>query len=138
MGEFLGKIEASFKAAMKGEEATQNLIWWWGSIGYFVAFFVADRVVKISNIKFVDVSVSLLMVVYFSWHFYVLKKCAPKKPKLSKEEKRILREEARKILGKKLMRKFFLQESITKWDPIFVALVIDVFAIASFLEYLLR
>ena len=138
MNAFFNKIKISFKAATKGEETVHNMIWWWGFCGYVVAFFIADRIVKISDSRIIDILVSLLMVIYFGWHFYAIRKCAPKKPKLSKEEKKRLREEARKDFGKKLARKFFLQESITKWDPIFIALVIDVFSIATFLQYLIR
>jgi hypothetical protein len=138
MNAFFNKIETSFKAATKGEESVHNMIWWWGVCGYMVAFFIANRIVKVSDSRIIDILVSLLMVIYFGWHFYAIKKCAPKKPKLSKEEKKKLREEARKDFGKRLARKFFLQESITKWDPIFIVLVIDVFSIATFLQYLIR
>ena len=138
MNAFFNKIETSFKAATKGEESVHNMIWWWGVCGYMVAFFIVNRIVKVSDSIIIDIIVSLLMVIYFVWHFYAMRKCAPKKPKLSKEEKKKLREEARKDLGKKLARKFFLQESITKWDPIFIVLVIDVFSIATFLQYLIR
>ncbi len=138
MNAFFNKIETSFKAATKGEESVHNMIWWWGVCGYMVAFFIANRIVKVSDSRAVDIIVSLLMVVYFCWHFYAMRKCAPKKPKLSKEEKKRLREEARKDFDKKLVRKLFLQESITKWDPIFIVLVIDVFSIATFLQYVIR
>ena len=138
MNAFFNKIETSFKAATKGEESVHNMIWWWGVCGYIVAFFFANRIVKVSDSRIIDILVSLLTVIYFVWHFYAMRKCAPKKPKLSKEEKKKLREEARKNFGKKLARKFFLQESITKWDPIFIVLVIDVFSIATFLQYVIR
>ena len=138
MNAFFNKIETSFKAATKGEESVHNMIWWWGVCGYMVAFFIANRIVKVSESRIIDILVSLLMVIYFGWHFYAMRKCAPKKPKLSKEEKKRLREEARKDFDKKLVRKLFLQESITKWDPIFIVLVIDVFSIATFLQYVIR
>jgi hypothetical protein len=138
MNAFFNKIETSFKAATKGEESVHNMIWWWGICGYMVAFFIANRIVKISDSRIIDILVSLLMVIYFGWHFYAMRKCAPKKPKLNKEEKKRLREERRKDFGKRLARKFFLQESITKWDPIFIVLVIDVFSIATFLQYVIR
>jgi len=138
MNAFFNKIETSFKAATKGEESVHNMIWWWGVCGYMVAFFIANRIVKVSDSRIIDILVSLLMVIYFAWHFYAMRKCAPKKPKLSKEEKKRLREERRKDFGKRLARKFFLQESITKWDPIFIVLVIDAFSIATFLQYIIR
>ena len=104
MNEILNRIETSFKAAMRGEELIRRLVWWWGLIGYLVAYFVVDRIIKINNIVFIDVVLSLLTVAYFSWHVYVLKKCSPKKPILSKEEKKRAREESRKDFGKRKQR----------------------------------
>jgi len=138
MNQIFSKIETSFRASMKGEETTNNLIWWWGVIGYFVSYFGADKIVKTSNLRSVDVAVSMIMTVYFIWHIYVLRKCSPKKPQLTKEEKQKIREERRKDLGKKIMRKFFLQESITKWDPVVVTIAIDLFCIANFVSYITR
>lgn len=138
MKEFFFKIEASFKKAMRGEESVQILIWWWGVIGYLVAFFIARKLIRAINFHVADVVISLLMITYFSWHFYVLKKCAPKKPKLTTEEKRRLKEERRREMGKRVMRKLFLQEPITKWDPVLITLVIDVFCVVNFFHYILR
>ena len=138
MNEILSKIETSFKAANKGTESLSCLIYWWGIIGYLVAYFIADRIIKINEVRFVDVAVSSLMIVYFAWHFYALKKCSPKKIKLSKEEKKLQKAQARAELGKKFMRKLLLQEPITKWDPVFIEMVIDVFSIANFASYIVR
>ncbi len=138
MKEFLNKAEASFKAAMRGEEAVQRIIWGWGAVGYLVAYFIADKLIKMVHIRAIDVIISLLMVSYFSWHFYVLKKCAPKKPQLTEKEKKELHEANRKEMGKKIMRKLLLQEPVGNSDPVFVTLVIDVFCIAVFLGYIAR
>ena len=132
MNVIFGKIETSFKLALQGKETVKNLLWWWGGVAYLVTYFITDRLISSVDSRFVDVLLSVLTVVYFAWHFYVLRKCAPKKPKLSKEEKKKLRIEARKELGKKFLRKLFLQESITKWDPVFMCLVVDVFCVARF------
>lgn len=136
--DFLDKVEVSFKASLKGEENVKVLIYYWGLIGWFVAFFVMDRIVKINNLRVVDISISVVTIIYFVWHIYVLKKCSPKKPKLSKEEKKKLKEEARKEIGKKVLRKLLLQEPIKKWDPIFVSMVFDAFCIAQFVGYISR
>jgi hypothetical protein len=138
MNQIFDKIEASFKASMKGEETLHNLIWWWGAIGYLTAFFVIDEIVKVSTFRSVDILVSILTSVYFAWHIFVLKKCAPKKPQLSKEEKQALRQERRKNFGKKFLRKLLLQESFSEWDPVFISIVIDLFSIATFSSYILR
>ncbi|MBM5781968.1 MAG: hypothetical protein FJ368_00925 [Pelagibacterales bacterium] len=133
---FFEKIKLSFKASLKGEENPKVLIYYWGLVSWFTAFFVIDKIIKINDIRVIDVSVSILTIIYFVWHIYVLKKCSPKKPKLTKEEKKKLKEEARKEIGKKLLRKLFLQEPIRKWDLIFVSMVFDAFCIAQFLGYI--
>jgi quinol-cytochrome oxidoreductase complex cytochrome b subunit len=138
MNNIFSKIKESFKAALSGQETTNNLIRWWGVIAYLVAFFIFDGVIKMLNIYAVTVVLSVIAIIYFAWHIYVLKKCSPKNPKLTKEEKQKIKEEKRKDLGKKIMRKLFLQESITKWDPIFVTIVIDAFCIAQFLSYITK
>ncbi len=135
MSGLLNKIENSFKAAMKGQESTDTLIKWWGINSYLVSYFILERVILSVNNRIVDVIISMLLVIYFSWHAYFLKKCAPKKPKLSKEEKEYLKKEARKNLGKKILRKLLLQESITKWNPITFVLMLDLLCIAHFLSY---
>jgi hypothetical protein len=66
----------------------------------------------------------------------VLRKCSPKKPKLTKEEKELLKEQSKKERGKKFLRKLFLQEPITQTDPVFVTMVIDIFFIAHFGGYI--
>jgi len=138
MSEIFSKIDASFKAAIKGEESTSILIRWWGIIAYVVTFFVIDRIVMKVDNRAVDVAFSSLVVIYFVWHIFVLKKCSPKKPKLSKEEKAYLKQQARKDLGKKILRKLLLQESLTKWEPVTVTIVIDIIFITQFLGYIIK
>ena len=87
MNNIFSKIKESFKAALSGQETTNNLIRWWGVIAYLVAFFIFDGAIKMLNIYAVTVVLSVIAIIYFTWHIYVLKKCSPKKPKLTKEEK---------------------------------------------------
>lgn len=138
MTEFLNKIEASFKRAMRGEEIINTLFWYWGGIAYLLAYFIANRLILAINFKSIDIIISLLMVIYFSWHIYVVRKCKPKTPKLTKEEKDRLTKEQRQERSRRFIRKLFLQEPLSKWDPFFVAVVIDVFCIAHFLGYITR
>jgi len=135
MNEFLQKVKSSFQAANRGEETMRNLMWRWGATGYCLAYFVIDPIIKAVNIHAIDVIISLLAVCYFAWHFYVIKKCMPKEPKLSPEEKKKIRQEKRKELPKKLLRKIMLQEPISKFDPIFTVKIVDLFCIAIFLGY---
>lgn len=136
MKELTDKIKNSFHKAMKGEEDIKIVIWAWGAVAYLVGFFIIDKLIKAVDLRFFDIVISFTATAYFIWHIYILRKCAPKKPKLSKEEKQKLKAEARKDLGKKFMRKLFLQEPLTKTDPIFLTMVIDLFFVANFGGYI--
>ena len=132
---FFEKVESSFKASLKGQETVDILIYYWGIPAYLFTYFIIERIIKMNSIRFIDITLSLITASYFAWHIYALRKCAPKKPKISDEEKKALRIEARKTLGKRMWRKFMLQEPMTKWDPVFVSIVVDVFSIAIFVGY---
>ncbi len=137
MNEIFNKIEASFKRSLRGEENLDRLIYLWGILSYIAAFLI-NKILKNLHIYFLNASISAVLVAYFVWHIYALKKCSPKKPQLTKEEKRQLRAEKRKELPKKIMRKMLLQESFTKWDPIFISMVVDAFCIAQFIGYIIK
>jgi hypothetical protein len=79
--------------------------------------------------------VSVPLIIYFIWHIYALKKCSPKKVKLTKEEKEKLKIERRKELPRKIIKKVFLQESFAKVDLVMIVMVLDAFCIAHFLGY---
>jgi hypothetical protein len=138
MKKFLEKAELSFKKSLSGEESIDNLIWFWGAIGYFFAYFIAEKLIRAIDVRLIEIIISVVMVGYFSWHIYALRKCSPKKPKLTKEEKKEIKKEQKKDAGKKFIKKLMLQEPITKSNPAFIASVVDIFAIASFLDYIIR
>lgn len=138
MKEIFGKIKASFKRATNGEELMPALFWWWGVLAYLFAFFVANKLIRAIHFRFVDILIALAMVVYFAWHIYALKKCSPKKPKLTPEEKKKLREERRQQMPKKALRKLLLQEPLTEWDPVFMLMMIDLLCITHFGMYLFK
>ena len=132
MENLLNKIKKSFKLAMAGKETVFNLIWWWGATAFFLSYFVVNKLILAIDYRFIDITISILAIIYFAWHFYVLKKCAPKKKKLTKEEKK----QRKKEFGRRFLRKLLLQESITKWDPVVIVLVLDVFSMAHFISYI--
>ena len=138
MNDLLNKIEKSFIAITKGEESLHNIIWWWGAVGYLVAYFIANQIIKISDSASVDMAVSIVMSVYFIWHIYAVVKCSPKKPKLTKEEKKLAQIEARKDFGKKFMRKLLLKEPLTKWNSNSITIAIDLLCISQFATYIFR
>lgn len=133
--DFLGKIETSFKNATKGKETTRNLIWKWGLTGYLIAYFIINKLIEMSDLHIVKVGISLLAVIYFIWHIFALKKCSPKKIKLTKAEKKLIKFKNKQGRGKRMLRKFLLQESISKWDPILVTIAIDVLCLVHFFGY---
>ncbi len=138
MKEIFNKIISSFKKATLGEESMQRVVWWWGVIGYLIAFALANKLIRAIDFRFVDIVISLVMTLYFSWHIYAVKKCAPKKPKLTPEEKNKLKEECRHNFGKSLARKLLAQEPLTKWNPVFMVIAIDVLCITHFFSYVFR
>lgn len=131
-------IEDSFRKSTKGEESINNVIWWWGLCAYLVAFFIAEKLILKINFRSVDILISTLMLIFFCWHLYALKKCSPKKPVLTKEEKLKKKIEARQNLGKKFLRKLFLQEPLTQTNPVIVAVVVDLYCAAHFAGYIFR
>ena len=77
-----------------------------------------------------------MVVAYYIWHIIVLKKCSPKKPKLSKEEEKALKEEKRKNRLKNILRKITLKEPMIEWNPVLVMMAADLFALVTFADYL--
>jgi len=138
MKDLLNKVETSFKAALRGEEDVNTLMYRWGAISYIIAYFIVNKAIMAIDLRFIDITLSVLAICYFAWHFYVLRKCTPKKPEISKEEKQRLKIEARKDMGKRFLRKLLLKEPISKWNPNTVCLVTDVFCIAQFMGYIIR
>ncbi len=137
MKHLFDQMEASFRAALRGEENINTLIYRWGVASYILAFLI-NKIIYAMKIYVIGALVSVILIAYFVWHIYALKKCSPKKPKLTKEEKAKLRAEQRKELPRKIMRKLLLQESVSKSNPVFVTMVIDAFCIAEFLDYIIR
>ena len=138
MNEILHKIDSSFRAASKGQENIQIVIRWWGILAYIFFYFVVNNLILKINIRFSDLILSWIGVIYFIWHIYVLIKCSPKKPKLSDEEKKKLREERLHNLPRSIMRKLFLQESISKWNPVAMCIAVDLLFFTNFLGYIIQ
>lgn len=136
MKEVFLNIEDSFKRIMRGEELLSKVIWGWGLFGYVISFFILDYVVKAVNYRSIDILIAVAVVGYFSWHLYALVKCAPKKPKLTEEEKKQLKLKAKMERTKKFLRKLFLQEPLTKTNPVLVCGAVDLFFIAHFGNYI--
>ncbi len=137
LNEILHKIEDSFKAAIHGTESLRTLIRWWGFISY-ATFFIVDKLILAINSRLFDVAMSSVGLVYFVWHIFVMFRCKPKAPKLSKEEKQKLRAEKIHNMPKSFMRKLLLQESISKWNPFSMTIAVDLLFFTNFLGYILH
>jgi len=138
MKDLIHKVDASFRASLKGQENISVLIRWWGFLGYAFFYFVIDSAILKINIAFIDLVLSWIGVIYFLWHIFVMIKCSPKKPKLTPEEKKKLREEKLRNAPRAFMRKLLLQESITKWNPVAMTIAADILFFANFLGYVLH
>jgi len=132
-GKYLSIVKNHFNLAHNGKEELAIVLWVWGGGAYLISFFI-DKLVLFISLLFVKWIISMLVIAYFVWHIIVIRRCSPKKPPLSLEEK----ERLKKDRFKRFLRKLFLKEPFTKWNPAVVATVIDLYIVVHFLEYLLR
>lgn len=131
--ENFAKAKNSFHKAWEGKEEIDTVIWIWGGAAYLLSI-LANKIVFWNKISFFDFLISAAVIAYFTTHIIITKRCAPKKTPLTKEEKEALKHDR----AKRFFRKLFLQESVTKWNPVMVAIVIDLYIILSFAEYILK
>ena len=82
-----------------------------------------------------DLILEVALIIYFVWHIYVAIKCAPKKPKLSNEEKEQLKIQ-NGGMSKKIFKKLFLQESITEVNYRNILIALDIYFILSFYSFI--
>jgi hypothetical protein len=135
MKNFLDKIKISFINSTKGLESFSIVTWGWGVFFYFLAYYFFDKLLIKINAKMLDRATAILVIIYFIWHIYATIKCAPKVPKLSKEEKEQLKIQNGGS-SKAILRKLFLQEPITKMNPRNILIVIDLYFILHFYSYI--
>lgn len=138
MSEILHKIDLSFRACSKGQEDLKIVIRWWGILAYALFYLVIDTIIIKVNYRFFDLILSWIGVIYFAWHIYVLIKCSPKKPKLTAEEKKKIREEKWRNAPRSFMRKLLLQESISKWNPVTMTIAADLLFLTNFIGYIIH
>lgn len=127
------QITQSLILATKGEEKFDIIKWYWGFLSYIFCFFVIEKIIKIISLKIIAAIFAYLVIGYYVWHIYVSIKCAPKIPKLTKEEKEIKRLKEGGF-GKKLTRKLLLQESFSKLNPRNLLISVDLFMILHFIS----
>ena len=133
---FFEKAEDSFRKSIKGKEDIKVVIRYWGIPAYIFFFFFVKWLIERVDVQVLDVLLAALSVAYFSWHIYAVYKCKPKKEKLTKEQREELKKNRVKNLSSSFVRKLLLQESLSKWDPVTITIVVDLFFVITFLGYL--
>lgn len=132
------KIEESFFLANQGREAMNTIVFYWGLIGYLVAYFIINKSIYFINIRTIDALLSLITISYFVWHIFILFKAKPKKIELTDEEKKLADLAKKEQRSKVIMRKLLLREPIFKWNTVSVVTAMDLLCIAHFSSFLFR
>jgi len=136
-------LKASFDKAWKGKEELNNIFLYWGGIAYVFGYLILRPIIEANFFRYskyavmdrvIDIPLSLIIVVYFSFHIALIYKNTPRAPKLSDEEKKAIKEQEKKDFGKRIMRKFLLKESLTKWRPWLVFGAIDLIIVMTYLD----
>ena len=130
---YIPQIKHHFYLAHHGKEDIIIVLWVWGGGAYLSSFFVYKLNIFI-NISFIQWIISILVMTYFVWHIFIIRKCSPKNPPLTDKEK----EERKKDRTKRFFRKLFLQEPITKCNSSSIAIAIDIYVITCFSIFLLK
>ena len=131
------KIKKSFLLAWNGKEKMFNILFWWGILSFIICYLLIQPLIDFNPIKFIDILISGAIVTYYIWHIIVIRRCSPKKPKLTKEQEKKLKQEKRKEFPKRFMRKLFLKEPITKWNPPLMIIVVDLYIIIIYVSSVL-
>ena len=127
----LNKVKESFRNINSKKESFDNVLKYWGGVGYFFFVVFALIIAKFDLFLFGKI-LAPFFIIYFSWHIYAIVKCKPKKKKPTEAEKK----QKRKDFWKRFYRKLMLKESLNEWNPPLVFSVIDLFIITHFLEFL--
>lgn len=135
--DLFNSVESSFLKASKGLEDFRIVVWHWGVGAYVFCFVIQNLLFGINGLFLINVVLSTLFAIYFSWHLYAVFKCKPKKEKLTKEQKKILKQKQKQERFKILMEKLLLQRPFTEWNTPAVLIVADLYMISNFLSYLL-
>ncbi len=130
---YFPQIKHHFDLVHDGKEDLVIVLWVWGGLAYLASFFIG-KLVFLVHFMFFKWVISMLVIAYFVWHIFIVRRCSPKKPLLSKEEL----EQLKKDRFNRFLRKLFLKEPFTKWDPAVIAIALDIYVIVNFLEYLIR
>ena len=108
-----------------------NLIFLWGIPFYIFAIIIAKSLRFLP--AFLDVTFSLVIIGYLFWHIFQVKKIMPKKAKLTQEEKLTLKA-SKRSLSKVAISKILLRESIFKFNPYVILIVLDIVFICHFCQ----
>ena len=124
--------QISLKKALKGQEKLSNVIKWWGILAYVFCYIFINPLIGLHVVS--DYLLSLTVSSYLFFHIFLLYKNVPKKPKLTKAQKKKLKEEKKKDRYKSFLRKLFLKEPIGKFKPHMACGAFDLLIITHYLE----
>lgn len=132
-------VVVSFKAASRGKEDVNVLIWRWGLVSYLLSYFVLFDFVQYlnNNIRFLAILSAVIICAYFIWHIYAVVKSMPKAVKLTKLQKKQQKLLKKKSLAKSFFRKLLLQEPWFKTNKTSFAIILDLLCLAFFLEFII-
>lgn len=112
------------------------LMWILGPIGYLVSYFIINKLIAITKIIAINAVLVIAVIIYFSWHIYQLRKCSIKKREALKDQPTPITLPPHSM-SRSFLRKLFLQEPITKSNPILIAILIDLYFIVNTINYFL-
>jgi hypothetical protein len=119
-----------FSIDISQEKTVNILIWIYGPAGYLSSYFIINNLMMVFKNMGSNIALLAIIIAYFSWHIYQLRKCSLIKQQISKKSQKTINTPPRS-LARSFLRKLFLQESLTKSNPILVAILIDLYFIVS-------
>ncbi len=124
------RFKKIFSIDISQEKAVNILIWIYGPAGYLSSYFIINNLMLAFKNMAPNIALLTIIIAYFSWHIYQLRKCSLIKQEILKKSQTTINT-APHSLARSFLRKLFLQESLTKSNPILVAILIDLYFIVS-------
>ena len=144
----LGFLKGEFFAITSGNGNFKRMLFLWGAIPGIIISLILHRKIDRISFNFFKIFLSVIFVLYFSWHFYSLCKTIHLHPEYKKKKikKRDLYkdktdEEIKKIKidnMKNTLKKALLMKSWDTTPDYFWVGAIDLYVILTFIQYLVK
>lgn len=132
--ELKNKIFTSIKQATFGKEDINTVLYIYGASLILITVIIVKFLIPFVHIyfeKFILYSLSLI----FAWHIYIIFRCKPKAPKLTKEEKEIVKIKARKERWRNFIDIMLLRKGWFNLSSTTIAICIDLFCLLELITY---